>query len=54
MAHVPEVERWSNFNGTRKIKIIKNYAIYKLCLKIIIFLFLSLKNVISFGHVKIF
>jgi len=29
-AHVPEVAQWSNSNGTQKIKIIKNYSIYKM------------------------
>lgn len=29
-ARVPKMASWSNFNDTRKIKIIKNYAICKI------------------------
>jgi hypothetical protein len=76
---MPKVTRLSNFNGMKKIEIIKNYATYKVMiitviknstkqiiyiLKIIsarllnkiihnksVTLFLSLENIISFGHV---
>lgn len=40
---------WSNFNGTPKVKIIKNEKFNKS-----VTLFLTLENIICFGHVKSF